>query len=101
MLDCGPGQLAAGGSSDAAAVGGSEETVAGGLADETAAGNSAAGDTPPALDAEAIRELARELYWFQGAARAWRNRLIPMRAQQVGSSWLPPVQLQEWVLTRV
>ncbi|MEQ9462690.1 MAG: DUF222 domain-containing protein, partial [Haliea sp.] len=104
LLDCGSGQLAAGGGSDAAAAGASEEAAVGGVLDDTAAGNSAAGDGPPALDAEAIRELARELYWFQDEDGMWiihaklppEQGLLVMKALQAVARPLEEERQDEW-----
>ncbi|MFO7552749.1 MAG: DUF222 domain-containing protein [Haliea sp.] len=66
LLECGPDEvLAAGGSGEAAADGSDEAATVG------TAGDAAAADAAPALDVEAMHELARELYWFQNEDGMW------------------------------
>ncbi|MEQ8802382.1 MAG: DUF222 domain-containing protein, partial [Haliea sp.] len=69
LLDCEPGEIAAAGASDEAV-----ERDAAGFADDaaTGSGDHAAGrGGTPAADAEVMRELARELYWFQNEDGMW------------------------------
>ncbi|MFO7551207.1 MAG: hypothetical protein R6W80_07350, partial [Haliea sp.] len=62
------------------AASGSDEATAAGIA-----GDTAEGDTAPVLDAEAMRELARELYWFQDENGMWiiHAKLPPEQGQLV------------------
>tara|TARA_R110002110_G_scaffold61225_4_gene172063 strand:+ start:19531 stop:20574 length:1044 start_codon:yes stop_codon:yes gene_type:complete len=66
LLECGPEEvLAADGSGEAAADSPGAAAAAG------TAEDAAEGDTAPAPDVEAMRELARELYWFQNEDGMW------------------------------
>ncbi len=103
LLDCGPAEVAAGGSSDAGGAGGSDGAVAGGIADDPA-DDPAAGNGPPALDAETLRELARELYWFQDEDGMWiihaklppEQGLLVMKALQAVARPLEEERQEEW-----
>jgi hypothetical protein len=90
LLEWGPGEaLDAAGSGGAAAAGGSDD-----------AGNV----TGPELDAEALRELAREVYWFQDEDGMWviHARLPPeqgqlvMKALQAVARPLAEERQEEW-----
>ncbi len=68
------------------------------------AGDAAESDTAPALDAEAMRELARELYWFQDEDGMWiiHAKLPPeqgqlvMKALQAVARPLEEERKEEW-----
>ncbi|MFO7550419.1 MAG: DUF222 domain-containing protein [Haliea sp.] len=88
LLECGPEKVAAAGVPGEAAADGSGEVAASGSDEATAAGiagDTAECDTAPKLDAEAIRELARELYWFQDEDGMWiiHAKLPPEQGQLV------------------
>jgi hypothetical protein len=84
--------------------------AAAGSADEAAAGDSVGGsqnagdNTGPQLDAEALRELAREVYWFQDEDGMWviHAKLPPeqgqlvMKALQAVARPLAEERQEEW-----
>jgi hypothetical protein len=97
LLELGPDEAAGVGAAGAAAGG----TVAGFADAATADG---AGGAAPELDAEALRELAREVYWFQDKEGMWviHARLPPeqgqlvMKALQAVAGPLAEERQEEW-----
>ncbi|MFO7552606.1 MAG: DUF222 domain-containing protein [Haliea sp.] len=107
LLECGPEEVAAAGGSGEGAADGSGEAAAGGSGGAAAAGSArdaAEGDTAPKLDAETMRELARELYWFQDENGMWiihaklppEQEQLVMKALQAVARPLAEERQDEW-----